>query len=69
MSAECAALGGHGVVGVSLDIGPSAGGLEFKALGTAVRAPGAIYPKSPFTSHLSGQDFAKLIITGWYLPG
>ncbi len=66
MSAECAALGGHGVVGVSLDIGPfPAGGLEFKAIGTAVRAPGAVYPRAPFTSHLTGQDFAKLIITGW----
>ena len=66
MTAECAALGGHGVVGVSLDIGPfPAGGLEFKAIGTAVRAPGAVYPKAPFTSHLTGQDFAKLIMTGW----
>jgi len=70
MSAECAALGGHGVVGVSLDIGPfPAGGLEFKALGTAVRAPGAVSPKSPFTSHLSGQDFAKLMMTGWVPAG
>ncbi len=66
MTAECAALGGHGVVGVSLDIGPfPAGGLEFKAIGTAVRAPGARYQKVPFTSHLTGQDFAKLIVTGW----
>ena len=41
MTAECAELGGHGVVGVSLTIGPfPAGGLEFKAIGTAVRAPG-----------------------------
>ena len=66
MSAECAALGGHGVVGVALDIGPfPAGGLEFKAIGTAVRAPGAVYPRAPFSSHLTGQDFAKLIATGW----
>ncbi len=66
MTAECAALGGHGVVGVALDIGPfPAGGLEFKAIGTAVRAPGAVPTKAPFTSHLSGQDFAKLIMNGW----
>jgi uncharacterized protein YbjQ (UPF0145 family) len=66
MVAECAQLGGHGVVGVSLEIGAfPAGGLEFKAIGTAVRAPGAVYPRAPFTSHLSGQDFAKLIMTGW----
>ena len=39
--AECAALGGHGVVGVELTIGAfPAGGLEFKAIGTAVRGPG-----------------------------
>jgi uncharacterized protein YbjQ (UPF0145 family) len=65
MSAECAALGGHGVVGVLLTIGRfPAGGLEFKAIGTAVRAPGAIQLRHPFTSDLSGQDFAKLIADG-----
>ena len=66
MTAECAQLGGHGVVGVSLTIGRfPAGGLEFKALGTAVRAPGAPPPRQPFTSDLSGQDFAKLIASHW----
>jgi uncharacterized protein YbjQ (UPF0145 family) len=66
MSAECAELGGHGVVGVLLTIGGfPAGGLEFKAIGTAVRAPGGVPLKKPFTSDLSGQDFAKLIMSGW----
>jgi uncharacterized protein YbjQ (UPF0145 family) len=70
MIAECAALGGHGVVGVNLSIGRfPAGGLEFKAIGTAVRAPGAPLPKRPFTSDLSGQDFAKLIMRGWVPAG
>jgi len=65
MIAECAELGGHGVVGVLLTIGSfPAGGLEFKAIGTAVRAPGAMRLRSPFTSDLSGQDFAKLIADG-----
>ncbi len=65
MTAECAELGGHGVVGVSLTIGRfPAGGLEFKAIGTAVRVPGAIRLRNPFTSDLSGQDFAKLIADG-----
>jgi len=42
MTAECAELGGHGVVGVKLTIGSfPAGGMEFKAIGTAIRAPGA----------------------------
>jgi uncharacterized protein YbjQ (UPF0145 family) len=66
MSEECAELGGHGVVGVSLTIGRfPAGGLEFKAIGTAVRAPGVPLTRPPFTSSLSGQDFAKLILDGW----
>jgi uncharacterized protein YbjQ (UPF0145 family) len=70
MSAECVELGGHGVVGVSLSIGGfPAGGLEFKAIGTAVRAPGAPPLRQPFTSDLSGQDFAKLIRAGWVPAG
>ncbi|HEX9032620.1 MAG TPA: heavy metal-binding domain-containing protein [Streptosporangiaceae bacterium] len=65
MTAECAQLGGHGIVGVRLTIGTfPAGGLEFKAIGTAVRAPGARPLSRPFTSDLSGQDFAKLIADG-----
>jgi uncharacterized protein YbjQ (UPF0145 family) len=81
MTTECSELGGHGVVGVRLTIGPfPAGGLEFKAIGTAIRAPGvppmASWNKSrsghlrdPFTSDLSGQDFAKLIMKGWVPVG
>jgi uncharacterized protein YbjQ (UPF0145 family) len=81
MTTECDELGGHGVVGVRLTIGPfPAGGLEFKAIGTAVRAPG-VPPmanwnkdssgrrRTPFTSDLSGQDFAKLIMKGWVPAG
>jgi len=76
MTTECAELGGHGVVGVRLTIGAfPAGGLEFKAIGTAIRAPG-VPPmanwhrrKTPFTSDLSGQDFAKLITKGWVPAG
>jgi len=70
MEAECAELDGHGVVGVLLTIGGfPAGGLEFKAIGTAVRAPGGVPLKRPFTSDLSGQDFAKLIMAGWVPVG
>jgi len=65
MRAECSALGGHGVVGVRLAIGHfPAGGLEFRAIGTAVRAPGAPPLPQPFTSDLSGQEFGKLILDG-----
>ena len=80
MTAECEELGGHGVVGVRLSIGGfPAGGLEFKAIGTAIRAPGVSpvsawarrggRPKRPFTSDLSGQDFTKLIMKGWAPAG
>src|SRR5215469_9417467 len=65
MTTECDELGGHGVVGVRLTIGAfPAGGLEFKAIGTAVRAPAAPPLRHPFTSDLSGQDFAKLVADG-----
>jgi uncharacterized protein YbjQ (UPF0145 family) len=65
--AQCRQLGGHGVVGVRLSIGSfPAGGPEFWAIGTAVRARSAApAPEVPFTSGLSGQDFAKLIMAGW----
>ena len=71
MTVECARLGGHGVVGVRLSRGSfPLGGLEFTAIGTAVRAPDAAYGRrEPFTSDLSGQDFAKLIMAGWVPAG
>jgi uncharacterized protein YbjQ (UPF0145 family) len=71
MVRQCADLGGHGVVGVRLTHGDfRLGGLEFTAIGTAVRAPGvADAPPVPFTSDLSGQDFAKLVTAGWVPAG
>jgi uncharacterized protein YbjQ (UPF0145 family) len=70
MTAECAALGGHGIVGVSLTFGEFPfGGLEFRATGTAVRGAGAPAPPHPFSSNLSGQDFAKLVHAGWVPVG
>ncbi|MEV5706575.1 heavy metal-binding domain-containing protein [Actinoallomurus sp. NPDC052274] len=68
MAAECAALGGDGVVAVDLTIAPFQGAahhLEFQAIGTAVRAAGPVRPGRVFLSHVSGQEFAKLIETGW----
>jgi uncharacterized protein YbjQ (UPF0145 family) len=71
MVAECAQLGGHGVVGVRLSRGSfRLGGVEFTAIGTAVRASGAVPSEQPpFTSDVSGQDFAKLITNGWVPSG
>jgi uncharacterized protein YbjQ (UPF0145 family) len=71
MTTECAQLGGHGVVGVRLSRGSfPLGGPQFTAIGTAVRAPDAAPGQPvPFTSDVSGQDFAKLIMTGWVPAG
>jgi len=66
MTQECAGLGGDGVVAVRLTIAPfPAGGLEFQAIGTAVRADGPVHPRRPFLCDLTGQDFAKLMTAGW----
>jgi uncharacterized protein YbjQ (UPF0145 family) len=78
LATECAQLGGHGVVGVHVSRGTfPLGGTQFAVLGTAVRAPGmgvrapgtaagtSGAEPPPFTSDLSGQDFAKLIGAGW----
>jgi len=68
MHEECRLLGGDGVVAVQLDIQPfPAGGFEFRAIGTAVRAQADARPRTPFLSDLTGQDFAKLIRAG-YVP-
>ena len=67
MTAECQALGGQGVVGVRLAIQRfPAGGVEFQAIGTAVRAAGPpVKLARPFTSHVTGQEFAKLVMNDW----
>jgi uncharacterized protein YbjQ (UPF0145 family) len=79
LTAECAELGGDGVVGLRVSRGSFLlGGQEFTAVGTAVRArraesitaTGAARGEpAPFTSDLSGQDFAKLIMAGWVPAG
>jgi uncharacterized protein YbjQ (UPF0145 family) len=66
MQAEAARVGGDGVVAVRLTVAPFEGaGLEFRAIGTAVRADGEVHPRRPFTSDLSGQEFGQLIGAGW----
>ncbi len=72
MTAEAQALGGDGVVGVELTMRPFPGApnaLEFAAIGTAVRAAGSVRPSTPFLSDLSGQDFVKLLQSGWVPVG
>lgn len=73
MTDECAALGGLGVIGVALSVGPFGDDediLEFRAFGTAIRAPGVVRRAAqPFASDLSGQDFTKLVAHGWVPVG
>jgi uncharacterized protein YbjQ (UPF0145 family) len=72
MEEEATALGADGVVGVRLTIENyefSSGLMEFLAVGTAVRHRGGAAFRNvqgkPFTSDLSGQDFAVLLATGY----
>jgi uncharacterized protein YbjQ (UPF0145 family) len=66
MTQEAAVIGADGVVGVDLTMSHlDAGAREFTALGTAVRAPGGTRPRRVFSTHLPGQDVAKLVVAGW----
>ena len=72
MTTECTALGALGVIGVRLEVGPFGDDediLEFRALGTAIRAAGVVSRAQPFASDLSGQDFTKLVAHGWIPVG
>lgn len=65
---ECVALGGDGVVGVTMTVGPYAPdsrAAEFSVLGTAVRSRGRRHLRRPFLSDLSGQEVALLLHAGW----
>lgn len=69
LQAEATALGAHGVVGVrhtltDLQVASSAPVIELKMVGTAIIREGAAPLDRPFTSHMSGQEFAKLLDTG-----
>jgi len=64
--AECQALGGDGIVGARLSSADFySHTTEFTVEGTAVRARSSTRPGAPFTTHVSGQDLAKLLRAGW----
>ncbi len=75
MTGECADLGGHGVVGAALEVTEipatrlTSAAIKFTVTGTAVRATGCPPLARPFSSDLSGPDFAKLIMAGWAPAG
>jgi uncharacterized protein YbjQ (UPF0145 family) len=77
MEEEADVLGADGIVGVRLEVGGYAwaeNALEFTAVGTAVKAPGAgdgawrTRDNKPFTSDFSVQDFYKLVTSTGYVP-
>ncbi len=67
---ECATAGGHGVVGVRVEVEIHSRHIDVSLVGTAVRPVGATTPASrPFVSDLSARDFSLLIGAGWYPVG
>jgi uncharacterized protein YbjQ (UPF0145 family) len=76
MEEEADALGADGIVGVRLDIGRYEWGAdlaEFIAVGTAVKHREGVLHRAPngrpFTSDMSGQDFATLLRAGYRPAG
>ncbi len=63
---ECAAVGGHGVVGVRAGVEIHPRHVDVALVGTAVRPIGSDRPPvQPFVSGLSARDFALLAAAGW----
>jgi uncharacterized protein YbjQ (UPF0145 family) len=66
MLQETTAIGGDGVVGVSVRVeNLDSRAREFMVLGTAVRARGEFRPQRPFSTDLPAYDVAKLLRSGW----
>jgi uncharacterized protein YbjQ (UPF0145 family) len=67
---ECRAVGGHGVVGVRVNIEVHPHHVDVELMGTAVRPVGSAKPHDqPFVSDLSARDFTLLSSAGWYPVG
>lgn len=63
---ECSGVGGHGVVGVHIEVAVEHHFVKAVLVGTAVAPVGAGRPRGdPFASDLSGRDFALLHQYGW----
>jgi len=64
---ECTKAGGHGVVGVHIEVEVHRYHVDIALLGTAVRPVGSkrSSPESVFVSDLSGRDFTLLMASGW----
>jgi len=67
---ECASAGGHGVVGVRVEVEVHPHHIDVALVGTAVRPVRARGPApQPFVSDLSARDFVLLSGSGWYPLG
>jgi uncharacterized protein YbjQ (UPF0145 family) len=63
---ECRALGGDGIIGMRVSVADFLSDtVEFTVEGTAVRAHSLTRPAAPFTTHVSGQELARLLHSGW----
>lgn len=64
---ECAKAGGHGVVGVRVELEVHRHHVDLVLVGTAVRPvrAGSLGDQPVFVSDLSGRDFAVLSVAGW----
>ena len=68
MRAEAIGIGADGVIDVRLSKrAVDHDQMEFTARGTAFRSNGSTHLRTPFTTTLDGQDFAKLLSVGWIL--
>lgn len=67
MSEECARAGGHGVVGVRVEVAVHPNHVDVALVGSAVRPVGGEGgpPPAPFLSDLSARDFCLLHGAGW----
>ena len=66
---ECVSAGGHGVVGVRVQVEVHPHHIDVSLVGTAVRPIGGTKPSQPFVSDLSARDFVLLVNSGWLPVG
>lgn len=66
IESDCRAAGGHGIVGVHIDVAVERHFVNAVMVGTAVApSAGGRPPATPFVSDLSARDFALLHTHGW----
>jgi uncharacterized protein YbjQ (UPF0145 family) len=70
LQGECLKVGGHGVVGVRVEVEVRTHHIDVELVGTAVRpVEEKSHPGAPFVSDLSARDFTLLKGAGWMPVG